>query len=162
GSNFPSDIKFDPDGNVIVSVLGATNPPDNRGALLRYDLNGNLLETIKSGLHPIGAIDWSPSAMTLMGNYNGTDISIDQLDYEKWKADFGILVAKGNGADGNTNGIVDAADYTVWRDHVGNGGFGMAGSGVPEPASGSLAVLGGALALVARMTWRRYQMPHRR
>jgi sugar lactone lactonase YvrE len=155
GTNFPSDIKFDPDGNIIVSVLGATNPPDDRGALLRYDLNGNLLETIKSGLHPIGAIDWSPSSTTLMGNYNGTDISTDQADYEKWKADFGKLVAKGNGADGNRDGIVDAADYTVWRDHVGNGGSVTGGSGVPEPGSAALLVLGGALVLAARMMGRR-------
>jgi sugar lactone lactonase YvrE len=154
GTNFPSDIKFDPDGNIIVSVLGATNPPNNAGSLLSYDLNGNLLETIQSGLHPIGAIDWSPSAATLVGNYNGIDIATDQLDYDKWKADYGKLVAKGNGADGNGNGIVDAADYTVWRDNLGHGGAVMGASGVPEPGSVTLLMLGGMLAVAARMTGR--------
>jgi sugar lactone lactonase YvrE len=154
-SNFPSDIKLDPDGNVIVSLLGLTNPPDNRGALLRYDLNGNLLQMIKSGLQPIGGIDWSPAAQTIMGDYDG-NASVGTSDYDKWKADFGKLVAKGNGADGNGDGVVDAADYTVWRDHL-NAALGSGAIGsttVPEPATLTLLILGGVLAIAARMTGR--------
>ena len=43
----------------------------------------------------------------------------------------------GHGADGNGNGVVDAADYTVWRNHFGVGpGSGQAAN-VPEPSTGS-------------------------
>jgi sugar lactone lactonase YvrE len=151
-SNFPSDVKFDPDGNLIVSILGLTNPPDNRGALLRYDLDGNAIQTIISSQPPLGGFAWTPSGTTLIGNYNGTDIAIDQTDYAKWVADYGKLVAKGNGADGNGDGIIDAADYTVWRDHLGN--TGIITGGVPEPASMTLWFLGG-VALAARMLGQR-------
>jgi sugar lactone lactonase YvrE len=151
-SDFPSDIKYDPDGNIIVSVLGSTNPPDNNGALYRFDTNGNPLGTIQSGLHPIGGIDWSPSAETAVGNYDGIDIQTGPLDYNKWKADFDKLVAKGNGADGNGDGVVDAADYVIWRANLGHGGAVMGpGGGVPEPASAILLLLGGILAMGVRM-----------
>src|SRR5215213_1180572 len=43
-TNFPSDITFDPNGNIVISALGETNPPDNRGALWRFDLNGNIID----------------------------------------------------------------------------------------------------------------------
>jgi sugar lactone lactonase YvrE len=154
-SNFPSDIKFDPDGNVIVSILGLTNPPDNRGALLRYDLSGNPPQTIKDGLQPIGGLAWTPAASTLLGNYNFShdgNLLVDLADYAKWKADFGKLVAPSNGADGNGDGIIDAADYTVWRDHFGQGGMGA--NAIPEPTTLTLVILGSALAIAARMRGR--------
>jgi hypothetical protein len=44
-------------------------------------------------------------------------------------------------ADGNFDGVVDAADYMVWRDHFGDT---LVGAGF-----GSLASIGGGLAAVA-------------
>ena len=46
---------------------------------------------------------------------------VDDVDYAKWKANFGksILPPSVTG-DYNHNGIVDAADYTVWRDTLGS------------------------------------------
>jgi Right handed beta helix region len=38
---------------------------------------------------------------------------VNQADYEVWRAAFGTANPS---ADGNRNGTVDAADYTVWRD----------------------------------------------
>ena len=57
-------------------------------------------------------------------------------------SDFGKFVAKGNGADGNNNGVVDAADYVVWR-NAATPGFAAA---VPEPTT--LAMLFGVLLAV--------------
>jgi hypothetical protein len=52
------------------------------------------------------------------GDYNH-DGYVDKADLERWRRDFGTTVSMpGGGADGNANGIVDAADFTVWRDHI--------------------------------------------
>jgi hypothetical protein len=41
-----------------------------------------------------------------------------------------------------TIGKFDAADFTVWRDHLGDGGGGQASSGViPEPSTLLLAIM---------------------
>ncbi|MEZ6103807.1 MAG: choice-of-anchor L domain-containing protein [Pirellulaceae bacterium] len=44
---------------------------------------------------------------------------VDAADYTVWKDSFGENVDPGTGADGNCNGTVDAADYTVWKDNFG-------------------------------------------
>jgi hypothetical protein len=150
-TNSPSDIVFDEDGNLVLGLLGLTYPPDNRGALLRYDLDGNLIETMtSSGRFGIGALAWIKSADAITGDFD-SDGDIDNFDYAKWKADFGKWVAVGGGADGNGNGVVDAGDYTVWRDAL-PGVFdgSAAGSAVPEPSSAAFAMLGLLLALGQR------------
>jgi autotransporter-associated beta strand protein len=77
-------------------------------------------------------------------DYNG---SVGPEDYARWKELYGTGHPA---ADGNGDGIVDAVDYTVWRNHAtpGAGAGGLAGGlhfAVPEPAGAALAVL--ALAL---------------
>lgn len=148
-SNNPSDIDFDQDGNLIVSVLGLTYPPDNRGALLRYELDGTPLAPLAENLQPTGGIAWTPSAKTLAGDYNG-DETVDEMDHAKWKDDFGKWVAKGNGADGNNNGVIDAADYVTWRMAAGSGAGGNSPHTVPEPATAVFAVVALAVASMQR------------
>ena len=63
--NFPSDIIFDPDGNLILAVLGPTNPNEeggNQGQLLTYSVEGVLLETIGSQLEQVGGVGLDGSA----------------------------------------------------------------------------------------------------
>jgi sugar lactone lactonase YvrE len=155
-TNFPSDITFDPDGNIVVSVLGATNPPDNRGALWRYDLNGNVVPTanqpIVSGIEPIAGIDYTPSLKTLAGDFNGDNVPTD-ADYAKWQAAFGKFVAQGNGADGNGNGVIDAADYVTWR-KAASAGAAADVTPVPEPATITILVGAMLLACVPRRALR--------
>jgi sugar lactone lactonase YvrE len=139
-THFPADLVYDPDGNLILGVLGENNPPDpNLGQLLRYDLQGNLIQTIKDGLEQLGGLAWTPSAATAAGDYDN-DGNIDTADYDKWKTDFGKTVATANGADGNGDGIVDAADYTIWRDNFAPAA--ELAAAVPEPASALLLGLG--------------------
>jgi DNA-binding beta-propeller fold protein YncE len=148
-SNNPSDLNFDENGNVLVSTLGLTIPPDNRGAILRYALDGTPLAPLAEDLEPVGAIAWTRSPKTLVGDFDG-DGDVDPDDYDKWKSDFGKWVAAGNGADGNGDGIVNAADYTVWRNNLsGSQDLGHA-AGVPEPSAGLLAMIGLMLALGTR------------
>jgi hypothetical protein len=67
-------------------------------------------------------------------------------DYQVWKADYGSTVKAE--ADGNGNGRVDAADYSIWRNTFGQ--TSMPGSGsielgsqpVPEPTSAIFAAIG--------------------
>ena len=47
------------------------------------------------------------------------DGAVDAADYTVWRNTLGQGIAAGQGADGNNNGSVDPADYTVWKDHFG-------------------------------------------
>jgi hypothetical protein len=83
------------------------------------------------------------------------DNKVDIQDYNTWTNFLGQPYT-GLG-DGNINGIVDAGDYTIWRDNLGasligtpflaagSGGGGLSAAAAPEPASGVLACFGGAL-----------------
>ncbi len=71
----------------------------------------------------------------LTGDYNA-DGEVDDLDYNTWLESFGTVAAN-HPADGNGNGIVDAADFVILRKHFGDSvhtGDGAA-SGVPEPTT---------------------------
>ncbi|MEX2171435.1 MAG: hypothetical protein WD851_19100 [Pirellulales bacterium] len=137
-TNSPSDIMFDADGNLLVSVLGITYPPSTPGAILRYDLEGKLLETVVEDVLGVTSLAWIPAEGAIPGDYN-SDGSVNQADYTKWRGDFGKWVAKGGGADGNGDGVVNAADYAVWRDHYTPAV--ALGTAVPEPAAFALALM---------------------
>jgi lysozyme len=49
---------------------------------------------------------------------------VDAADFTLWRNTMGQAVLPGRGADGNLNGVIDAGDYAVWKSK-----FGTAGSG---------------------------------
>ena len=69
------------------------------------------------------------------------DGQIDAADYTVYQDTVGQAVAAGSGADGNANGAIDQGDYIFWSDRFGN----AAGSGgavaVPEPSASVLLAL---------------------
>lgn len=113
---------------------------------------------IITALACLAAINWCATACAvpqpLPGDYDG-DGSVDEFDYLKWRVDFG-QVGMFLASDGNHDQIVDAADYTIWRDaKEGLIGIDSAGASpshsLPEPSAVVLAVLaGGGLLLVRR------------
>jgi hypothetical protein len=48
-----------------------------------------------------------------------SDGVVDSADYVVWRHQLGDLVASGSGADANGNGVVDNEDIQVWRKHFG-------------------------------------------
>jgi glucose/arabinose dehydrogenase len=69
----------------------------------------------------------------LKGDFDA-DGDVDDDDLDVWKAAFGSALPN-PAADGNGNGVADAADYVTWRKNLGMSVHAGAGSGaaVPEP-----------------------------
>ena len=60
-----------------------------------------------------------PNGSFLPGDYDRNGV-VEDADRLEWIAQFGTQVLNvGDGADGNRDRIVDAADFTIWRDNLG-------------------------------------------
>jgi sugar lactone lactonase YvrE len=136
-SNFPSDMAFDDDGNLVLGVLGLTNPAmggDNRGSILRYDLEGNLLQTLAMNISPVSAILLAPGSVP--GDYNNDGLT-EQGDLDL------VLLHWGNDVNGlpaewtNERPMEGVVDQTELDRILLNWGAGVAGTAttVPEPAT---------------------------
>jgi hypothetical protein len=89
----------------------------------------------RASLLATGSPGTDGEVLLLAGDYDRSG-AVDDLDYAKWKADFGTtVVTPGDGADGNSNGRVDAADYTLWRNNLGATNAGSGGGGFASTAT---------------------------
>lgn len=71
---------------------------------------------------------------------------VDAADYTAWRDTYNDVVTPGEGADGDNSGVIDDGDYTVWSDNY--GASASISSAVPEPGAVVLALL--AVAGIAR------------
>jgi len=85
---------------------------------------------------------------TLLLGDYNADQVVDAADYAVWRQTLGQTVEAGTAADGDRSGLIDAGDYQIWRTHFGE-------KGPTAPLAGTRRVpepasLGlGAMALVA-------------
>jgi Glycoside Hydrolase Family 113 len=79
---------------------------------------------------------------------------VDAADYSLWRDSFGQFVTDYGGADGNGNGHIDEGDFLVWRDHFGETLGGGAAEQAAVPEPASATLL--LLAWLCGMAgWRR-------
>jgi hypothetical protein len=64
----------------------------------------------------ISVLESTSSPPALPGDYNQSN-NVDTGDYILWRKTLGSSVAPNSGADGSGNGVVDQADYNVWKTH---------------------------------------------
>jgi hypothetical protein len=72
---------------------------------------------------------------------------VDAADYVIWRKTLGQSVTPGSGADGDNNGFIQSPDYDVWRSHFGN----TAAAGVtvaPVPEPSMVCLVGLSFGLV--------------
>jgi hypothetical protein len=75
------------------------------------DYNGNgIVDAADYTVWRDGQAGWMP--------HDATPGSVDESDYDYWLTNFGSSTEPGKAGDYNANGLVDAADYTVWRDSL--------------------------------------------
>jgi hypothetical protein len=101
----------------------------------------NFLDEITTDL-PIGVVFSNESLSAYApqpGEYN-RDLLVNNTDYDSWRSAFGS--ASRLDADGNRDGIVDAADFVMWRKNDSS----VIGAAVPESTILSLFT-GGTLSL---------------
>jgi hypothetical protein len=156
--DFPSDVQFDYNGDLLVSQLTG-------GGVFRYHedpISHKLTTTqITSGALQPGQFTWLPE----LGDANG-DRLVTGADYTIWADHFEQLVRLGPAVgDFNSDGKVTGADYTIWADNFDQFASAALPSAavlmaVPEPATATLA----AVALVCGLfvAARRRRNPSRR
>jgi len=122
-------------GDIVFRGIGGVDPALNKGQLaITQDLG------VPDADFDIYKFEISPA---LEGDYD-QDGDVDNDDLSLWVANFGAVLPISPSAelyktDGNRDGVIDSADYTVWRDHLGETadflGLSLPLSAVPEPTS---------------------------
>ena len=102
------------------------------------------------GTSHAGLVAFTPSAVAVitLAGDYNYDGVVDAADYVLWRNTLGASVPKSTGADGSGNGIIDAADYGIWVSH-----FGDLTSAAAGAASFALAVPEPSACALAATAW---------
>ncbi len=73
------------------------------------------------------------------------DGAVNAADYTVWRDSLGQLIAAGTGADGDLDGVVDAGDNALWRAHY---GADLSSTRIPEPTA--IALVTSTVSLLGR------------
>ena len=82
-----------------------------------------------SGPAEIGEVEDYYFGLNFLAGDYNRDGVVDQADYNMWRKQTGQTVTPYSGADGNGDGVVNDADFDVWRAHFGQTLSPGAGSG---------------------------------
>jgi hypothetical protein len=81
------------------------------------------------------------------------DGMVNAADYTQWRDTLGSTANLA--ADGNGNDVVDTGDYNVWKNNFGTAAEGGVAAAVPEPATSFLLSIGlSAAGILRRCRWR--------
>jgi hypothetical protein len=167
---------FDTNSMQLYRVNGAQQAEASQfdSAITLTGLNGSALyraylgrKTISGGSSIDVLIDdWVKVPNTVTGSirtwYDGLGIAlvslpgdynhngiVDAADYTIWRDTYGQNVTKGTGADGNSDGMIDQLDYGVWTMNFGRSGS-VPGGGAAVPEPAAWLLMAiGAVALLA-------------
>ena len=78
---------------------------------------------------------------TILAGDYNRDGTVDAADYTRWRNTLGNKVGQGTAADGDGGGRIGLPDYDVWKAHFGEGTGGGGSAAVPEPTSVSFAAI---------------------
>ncbi|TWT78326.1 hypothetical protein Pla123a_11170 [Posidoniimonas polymericola] len=78
---------------------------------------------------------------TILTGDYNLDGVVDAADYTVWRDADGTSVVAGSGADGNGDGVVDSGDYLVWKTHYGESSGSAPGSAAIAPEPAALGLL---------------------
>jgi hypothetical protein len=87
--------------------------------LITDDVYLNVLVTDWGGGESGGAFTYQRSTAPAASGDYNHNGFVDAADYTIWRDTLGQTVPLGTGADGNVSGMVDANDYGVWKNHFG-------------------------------------------
>jgi hypothetical protein len=68
----------------------------------------------------IGSVQLSGSVLPLLPGDYNGDLMVDAADYSLWRDGLAMFVDSFDRADGNGDGVVDRADYVVWKRQFGS------------------------------------------
>ncbi len=161
-----SDIKFAPNGDLTTFLSPAMN--NSMGIQLGFEgeivIVGSDATAKINGLISDGLLYSASSSGTIKINFDGTDTIVqvvltgdyngngivDAGDYTIWRDTLG-QTGDVLVADGDGNGTVDQADYIIWRDNFGNiSGAASSTSSVPEPNTFALMIAIGGVNALRR------------
>jgi WD40 repeat protein len=150
--DFPQDLVTAPDGNgFLAGILGQFG---GGGNISRYAFDGTLLGTFAAhggnGFTEATAFVVVPTSSVALNGDFNNDGVVDAADYVVWRNASATTTLPND----RTPGVVDASDYADWRANFGKtqpaSGTALGGNSVPEPASTLLLLL----AIMSGITFR--------
>lgn len=134
-------IEFSLNGHIIDSFDNSTGSFTSGSILLGHSDPFNSVNPDNEFGFSNGAIFDNLIITEIVAGLEGDyngDSLVDAADYTMWRDTLGQTVPPSTGADGNGNGWIDQADYELWGNNFGNSELGSLITSIPEPASSFL------------------------
>jgi hypothetical protein len=127
---------FGTDGTSVLATSDA-NPAGGMESIanLLLPAAGTYFERITGANNTIQLYELSLSPTSILVGDYNRNGVVDAADYVVWRKSLGQSVAAGTSADGNFDGLITAADYDVWKSHFEQTGGSGVGVGLQASAT---------------------------